>query len=103
MPCSSEAPHSASLCFLAEETDLLLTPGTGTAVMEVAAGGRVLYLITSVYLLFFSDRSPGSFRPGRGDRHGAGYRQSGSEQHRLTPSAQHLCCWRSGLRSLLRV
>jgi len=29
MPCRQEAAHSAPLCFLPEETDVVLTPGTG--------------------------------------------------------------------------
>lgn len=42
MPCSQEAPHRTPFCFLAEETDLVPTPGTGTTCAPKQAGSHRL-------------------------------------------------------------
>lgn len=89
MPCSQEAAHSASLCVIAAEADVFLTPGSGRTKQRPALSAAQVQQsgIRAVCHRLSPDCTSGPVRPNCGDRHGVGHRQSGPEQHQLSTSA----------------
>lgn len=61
MSCSQEAPDSTSLCFIPEETDLVLTPGSGTISTESRRDRSALCFDVKNVFVFFQIARPALF------------------------------------------